>query len=297
MAYRRPAPETQPGSRLPWVALGLGVLVLAVAAAFFLLNRPRTVNITVEATPTVNPVARGQTVQAGPPPTFTPPPAVLQPTATPPPTPTRVPVATQAGFVPAGGSPAPAAGQPPAAPSGQGQAPAGQPSPAAQSAPAEQPGQAAQPGQSAPVPAGQPAPAAPPGGQPPAPTGQPPPAATPPSPTATPFTGQVANPGGLGNTRADFDAALGPPIGETPDKLVAYRRGNIEFHVGYTPEPVRAWIEVELVPQGTQMPLDQGMAEARKLFPRDAQPRAGNPEGNDQFVLERFGSQTLAQAI
>jgi hypothetical protein len=101
----------------------------------------------------------------------------------------------------------------------------------------------------------------------------------------------------VGNTRSDLDAAYGAPAGETPDRLVVYRRGNIEYHAGYTPESSRAWLIVELVPQGTQMSLEQAMAEARKLFPRDAQPRGTQPEGNDQFVAERFRSDLLAQAI
>jgi hypothetical protein len=273
---------------VPWVVLAVGLLVLAVVSAFYLLNRPRTVNINLEATPTANPVAQAQTVQAGPPPTFTPPPAALPATATPLPTPTRVPVASPgAGFVPAGaGSPAPAAPPPAVAPS---------PPPAAAAAPAPAPTAAVrEPGSSTALPAlpGTSAPAAPTAAAQPTP----PPAPTAP-PTPTPFAGQVGNAGGMGNTRSDVDAAYGAPTGETPDRLVAYRRGTTDFHVGYTPEPPRAWVISELVPQGTQMSLDQAMAEARKLFPRDAQPRGGQPEGNDQFVVERFTSPTLGQAI
>jgi hypothetical protein len=101
----------------------------------------------------------------------------------------------------------------------------------------------------------------------------------------------------MGNTRQDVDSALGPPTGQTPDLLVAYRRSNIEYHVGYTPDPPRAWLIAQLVPQGTQMSLDQAMAEARKVFPRDTQPRGAQPEGNNQFVVERFRSPTLGEAI
>jgi hypothetical protein len=129
------------------------------------------------------------------------------------------------------------------------------------------------------------------------PAATPVPTATPPPPTPTPFAGQVSAAGGIGNTRQDVDSAFGAPTGETPDRLVAYRRANIEYHVGFTPDPPRAWLTEELVPQSTQMSLEQAMPEARKLFPRDAQPRAAQPEGNAQFVVERFRSPTLGEAI
>jgi hypothetical protein len=121
--------------------------------------------------------------------------------------------------------------------------------------------------------------------------------ATPAPPTPTPFAGQVAAAGGLGNTRADIDSAYGPATGQTPDQLVAYRKGNVEYHVAFTPDPPRAWLVAELVPQATQLSFEQAVPEARKLFPRDAQPRANQPEGNAQFVVERFASATLGQAI
>jgi hypothetical protein len=289
VAYRRQrAPE--PTRRLPWVILALGLLVLAVVGAFYLLNRPRTVNITVEPTPSANPVAQSQTAQAGPPPTFTPPPAVIQPTVTPPPTPTRVPIeVSPSGFVP-----------------GPGTKPAPTPPPAAAAAPATTPAPGGGPAlpATAPPPAGAPpAAGAPtePGSStavPPA-VGQPTAPATPVPPTPTPFAGQVSAAGGLGNTRQDMDAALGGATGQTPDQLVAYRRANVEYHIGFAPgsEPPRAWLIEQLVPQGTQMTLEQAMPEARKLFPRDAQPRASGPEGNPQFVVERFTSPTLGQAI
>jgi hypothetical protein len=101
----------------------------------------------------------------------------------------------------------------------------------------------------------------------------------------------------MGNTRQDVDSAYGPPTGQTPDQLVAYRKTTVEYHVGYTPDPPRAWLIEELVPQGTAMTIEQAMPEARKLFPRDAQPRSAQPEGNNQFVVERFRSATLGEAI
>jgi hypothetical protein len=42
--------------------------------------------------------------------------------------------------------------------------------------------------------------------------------------------------------------------------------------------------------------LDAAAAEARKLLPQDALPRAP-AEGNPQFVVERFASATLDQAL
>jgi hypothetical protein len=130
------------------------------------------------------------------------------------------------------------------------------------------------------------------------------PAATPPpasaaSPSPTPFAGQVSNPGGIGNARTDLDAAYGPPVGETPEHLVVYRKNNFEFHVGYVPDPNgRAALIVELPQQtATPVPLEQAQAEGHKLLPKDAQPPNPAPEGNNQFVVERFTSQTLAQAL
>jgi hypothetical protein len=107
----------------------------------------------------------------------------------------------------------------------------------------------------------------------------------------------VANPGGLGNTRQDLDAASGPPAGETPEHLVVYRKNNVEYHVGFTPAPPRAELVLELAPSSGPWTLEAAMAEARKLFPRDTQPRAAGPEGNDQFVVERFASPSLGQVI
>jgi hypothetical protein len=125
----------------------------------------------------------------------------------------------------------------------------------------------------------------------------------PPSPVAapspTPQLAQVANTGGLGNTRADLDAAYGAPAGETPEHLVVYRKNNVEYHVGFVPDSNgRAALIVELPPQGTpSLALDQAMAEVRKVLPKDAQPPNPAPEGNERFVIERYTSQSLAQAL
>jgi hypothetical protein len=124
-------------------------------------------------------------------------------------------------------------------------------------------------------------------------------AATPPPAAAanpTPFSGQVSNTGGTGNTRQDLDAALGPPTGETPEHLVVYRKNNVEYHVDLAPDlNGRSTLIVEVPP--TPMALDAAMTEAKKLLPKDAQPPNPNPEGSDQFVVQRFTSDSLAQAL
>ena len=258
MSVRPPAAEPiepgEPSNRWPWVALALGVLIVVIAVAFFFFNRSRTVNVTVEGTPTVNAIAK---VVSPVPPTLVPPTlpasATLAPTATalpsatpPPPTPSAVPAPTQ--------PPAPTQAQSPTQP------PAAQPTPP--------------PVTSAPTAA--------------------PAAASPP-----PFAGQVANSGGLGNPRADLDAAYGAAAGETPEHLVVYRKNNFEYHVGFVPDPNgRAALIVEL-PQANAQPwtLQQAQAEGHKLVPKDAQPPNPPAEGNDQFVVERYTSQALAQAL
>jgi hypothetical protein len=121
--------------------------------------------------------------------------------------------------------------------------------------------------------------------------------AAPPSPTA--FSGQVANAGGLGNTRADVDAAFGPPTGETPEHLVAYRKGTTEYHVQFLPDLNGRAALIAALPQTNAAPLtlEAAQAAAHALLPKDAQPPNPQPEGNAQFVVERFTSQSLAQAL
>ena len=303
---RAPAEPGDPSNRWPWLALILGLVVVLVAIGFFLFNRTQTVNIGIEGTTTPNPVARAGTASPGPPPTLAPPTlatsAALAPTATPVPAPTNTPAPPTPSPAP---TPPPTEVPPTPAPPTQ---------PPAQAAPAPgtpPPGQAAppaaaNPGQSAPTAASTPAPGAgqpgaagtaPAGTQTPASGG---PAGTPTVPTAastpTPFAGQVANAGGLGNTRSDVDAALGPPTGETPDHLVAYRKNNVEYHVGFAPDlNGRAALIVELPQQ--PLALEQAQAEGHKLLPKDAQPPNATAEGNNQFAVERYTSQTLAQAL
>jgi hypothetical protein len=79
---------------------------------------------------------------------------------------------------------------------------------------------------------------------------------------------------------------------------VAYHKGTFDYHVRFVPDVNgRADMLVGL-PTGAQgLTLEQAMAEAHRLLPRDAQPPNPTPEGNPQFVAERFTSQTLAQAL
>jgi len=109
----------------------------------------------------------------------------------------------------------------------------------------------------------------------------------------------VANSGGLGNTRPDLDSAYGAPVGETPERLVLYRKNNFEYHVGFVPDQNgRADMIVELPQQNAQpWTLEQALAEGHKLLPKDAQPPNPQAESNDQFAVERYTSQTLAQAL
>jgi hypothetical protein len=109
----------------------------------------------------------------------------------------------------------------------------------------------------------------------------------------------VANAGGAGNTRSDLDAAYGTPAGETPERLVVYRKNNFEYHVRFVPDPQGRAALLVAIPQPNSPPLtlEQAMAEARKLLPKDAQPPTPQLEANDQFVVERYTSQSLAQAL
>jgi len=261
-----PVEHRDPSNRWPWIALIIGLLIVLAAIGFFVLNRSQTVNISVEGTPTVNPVARASSVSPSPPPTLVPP--TLPASATLAPTPTPVPAPTNT----------PAPPSTPAPP------------------PTQAPAQAAPPAAAAATPAAatsQPAPAAPAPG---APGGTP--SAAPTAPSPTPFAGQVANAGGLGNTRSDFDAAYGPPSGETPEHLVVYRKNTFEYHVGFAPDSNGRAALVVLLPQQNQtLTLEQAQAEAHKLLPKDAQPPSQTPEGNNQFAVERYTSQTLAQAL
>ena len=115
------------------------------------------------------------------------------------------------------------------------------------------------------------------------------------TPVPTPFAGEPSLPGGIGNTRVSLEKTLGQATGETGGKLVVFRQPGREVHVQFSSDPPRA----QLVADTLNPPLafDAAVREARKLFPTDAQPRSAAPEGNAQFVVERFTSQQLGQAL
>jgi hypothetical protein len=265
-----PRPPGDPSNRWPWVALAVGVFVLVVVGAFYVYSsQSRTVNVDVRSAPTASSVAAAP-IATAPLSTVAPPTPVA--TTTPVPVPTR-PAATSA-------APTPAPTAPLAAPT----LPAVVPPVATPTLPAP----AAQPTPAAPTPTTALA----------SPTPETPATATPlPSPTL--FAGQVASAGGLGNTRADVEAAYGPPVGETPGHLVVYRKNNVEYHVQYVPDlNGRAALIVEMPqPSATPLTLQMAPAEAHKLLPKDAQPPNPQQEGNDQYVVERYVSQLLAQAV
>lgn len=115
------------------------------------------------------------------------------------------------------------------------------------------------------------------------------------TPVPTPFVGEPSLPGGIGNTRVSLEKAFGLATGETSGKLVVFRPAGREFHVAFTPDPPRAELVAEIPAAGVS--FDAAVKETRKLFPTDTRPRAAAPEGNPKFVVERFTSPTLGQAL
>jgi hypothetical protein len=115
------------------------------------------------------------------------------------------------------------------------------------------------------------------------------------TPVPTPYAGEPSLPGGIGNSRANLEKALGYATGETGGKLVVFHQSNGEVHVRFSPDPPRATLETYL--PNSPMNFEAAVAQARKLFPSDTQPSDAGPEGNSQFIVERFSSQSLAQAL
>ena len=109
----------------------------------------------------------------------------------------------------------------------------------------------------------------------------------------------MSGPGGLGNTRQNLDATYGAAVGQTPQNLVVYRKNNLEYHVELVPDLNGRAALIAVLPQQTaQLPtLPQAQSQAHALLPRDAQPPNPTPEGSDQFVVERYTSQSLGQAL
>jgi LPXTG-site transpeptidase (sortase) family protein len=110
-----------------------------------------------------------------------------------------------------------------------------------------------------------------------------------------PFVGEPSLPGGVGNTRVNIEKAFGLATGETSGKLVVFRQTGREIRVAFTPDPPRAFLVVAL--PATGLSFEAAIKESRKLFPTDTRPRGAAPEGNPKFVVERFTSPTLAEAL
>jgi hypothetical protein len=74
-----------------------------------------------------------------------------------------------------------------------------------------------------------------------------------------------------------------------------FRQPGRDYHVQFTPDPPRAAMVAELLT--TPLSFDAAVRESRKLFPSDTRPVADAPEGNSQFIVERFSSASLAEAL
>jgi hypothetical protein len=116
-----------------------------------------------------------------------------------------------------------------------------------------------------------------------------------PVPVPTPYTGEPSLAGGIGNTRANLEKAFGGATGETSGKLVVFPQPGRQLHVRFSPDPARAALVAEFF--NPPLSFDAAVRESRKLFPLDASPRTSAPEGNPQFVVERFTSPTLSLAL
>jgi len=115
------------------------------------------------------------------------------------------------------------------------------------------------------------------------------------TPVPTPYAAEPSLPGGIGNTRVNLEKTFGYATGETSSRLVVFHQPNFEVEVRFSPDPPRAQLVAEY--PTTRLSFDAAVRQARTLFPSDAQPTAGGPEGNSQFVVEHFTSATLAQAL
>jgi len=111
----------------------------------------------------------------------------------------------------------------------------------------------------------------------------------------TPYAGEPSLAGGIGNTRVNLEKAFGAATGETAGKLVVFHQPAGDYHVHFTPDPPRAALVARMFATG--MSFDAAVRESRKLLPTDARPRADAPEGNSRFIVERFSSPSLAQAL
>jgi LPXTG-site transpeptidase (sortase) family protein len=115
------------------------------------------------------------------------------------------------------------------------------------------------------------------------------------TPVPTPYAGEPSLAGGIGNTRVNLEKAFGQATGETSGRLVVFHAPPREVRVLFTPDPPRASLITELFAK--PLSVQAAVQEARKLFPLDASPRGSAPEGNSQFMVERFASDTLADVL
>jgi hypothetical protein len=128
-------------------------------------------------------------------------------------------------------------------------------------------------------------PAAAPAPQPPAPAVPQPPGAAPPPPAAVQPSGE----GGFGNTRSDFQASYGAPIGRTPDGLDIYPAERSQVQVAFQNDRV---VVLRLVLQDDRvMPLAEARLVAGRFIPDDAQPVAS---GTVERPVDVFRSAALA---
>ena len=119
------------------------------------------------------------------------------------------------------------------------------------------------------------------------------------TPVPTPYAGEPSAPGGIGNTRPNLEKAFGFATGETSiSRLAVFRPKDApprEVHVHFTPDPQRA--ALVSIAFNAPVAFDAAVAESRKLLPTDTRSRTATPEGNSQFIVERFVSASLEQAF
>jgi LPXTG-site transpeptidase (sortase) family protein len=109
---------------------------------------------------------------------------------------------------------------------------------------------------------------------------------------------QVSPRGGLGNTDSDLAAGYGGPVGQSAAGLAVYRRAGAEHQAALLEAGAqvrRAAVVVDRL--AAPLSLEAAARESRGLLPKDTQPRSAGPEGNARFVVERFSSPALAEAV
>ena len=85
------------------------------------------------------------------------------------------------------------------------------------------------------------------------------------TPVPTPYAGEPALPGGIGNTRVNLEKAFGAATGETPAKLVVFKHPDGEYHVQFTPDQVNFAIEMTVEAYNAITPVSY---ETLKYLPK-----------------------------